>query len=266
MPEIGFAAPLRGRSLLERGCDVIAGCLVAHSLLLNLGRHDDIPVNEQEQLLGIFSRERVYDAGHDLVRSGDRPAFSQLLSDGFAARYKIVSGGGRQITAIHVPGDFVDLHGFLLKKMDHGIVALSHCRVSLADHAELRTLTEKSAHLTRLLWLETLIDGAIHREWLVAMGRKSKQAHLAHLICELFLRLKAVERTSGRSFHLPLIQEEVADVLGLSSVHLNRVLQTLRKSGAVSWRNQTVTIEDWDRLAEMAEFDPTYLNLRHEPR
>ena len=236
------------------------------SLYLQLGNHDDVSESERALLASTISGEKNFAKGLDLVKMGDRPTYSTLLVEGLAARYKVMENGGRQFTALQVAGDFVDLHAFLLKKMDHGIVALSPCRVALSDHTALKSITETAPHLTRLLWLDTLVDGAIHREWIVAMGRRSRASHLAHLICELFIRLQVVKRTDGMSFLLPLSQSEMADVLGLSVVHMNRVLQALRKSGVVSWTNHTVTILDWDRLAGVAEFDPTYLSLASEPR
>lgn len=235
-------------------------------LLLNLRSHDILTEDEVRDLSSVIVKERRFSAGEDLVSEGARPTYSTLLLDGFSGRYKVLSDGTRQITALHVPGDFVDLHAFLLKQMDHGIVAMSPCHVAFADHSQLRRITEKAPHLTRLLWLGTLVDGAIHREWIVAMGRRSKKAHLAHLICELYVRLQVVQRTNAFSFQFPLTQLEMADVLGLSLVHLNKTLQTLRKEGAFTWENRTITIVDWERLQEIAEFDPTYLSLVVEPR
>ncbi|TIU28694.1 MAG: winged helix-turn-helix domain-containing protein, partial [Mesorhizobium sp.] len=116
------------------------------------------------------------------------------------------------------------------------------------------------------LWLNTLVDGAIHREWIVAMGRRSKTSHLAHLICELFVRLQVVKKTRDMSFHLPLSQAELADVLGLSVVHMNRVIGTLRRMNVINWTSHLITILDWARLVEIAEFDPTYLSMNREPR
>ncbi|RWC93769.1 MAG: Crp/Fnr family transcriptional regulator [Mesorhizobium sp.] len=236
------------------------------SLYLNLGQHDLLSEAEKELLAGAISTERHVATGQDIVSEGSRPIHSTLILDGIAARYKVLEDGGRQFTSLQVPGDFVDLHAFLLKTMDHGIIALSPCHVAAADHAKLRAITEQAPHLTRLLWLDTLVDGAIHREWIVAMGRRSKTSHLAHLICELFVRLQVVKRTSGMSFQLPLSQAELADVVGLSVVHMNRVIGMLRNIGLVSWSNYTVTILDWDLLVAMAEFDPTYLSMNREPR
>lgn len=235
-------------------------------LLLNLEQHDVLTDEERDILRRIVVREKRFSAGEDLVVEGSRPGQSSLLIDGFAARYKLTAEGTRQITALHVAGDFVDLHAFLLKTMDHGVVALSACRVGLSDHADLKIVTERHPHLTRMLWLDTLVHGSIHRAWIVAMGRRSKASHLAHILCELYVRLGVVRRTNSWSFHLPLSQSEMADVLGLSLVHMNRVIQALRREGLISWNNQTITILDWERLKEVAEFDPTYLSLSAEPR
>lgn len=235
-------------------------------LLMNLRSHDAV-TSEEEALLGsIFSGHRRVCTGEDIVSEGSRPGVSSLLVDGFAARYKVMANGSRQITALHVAGDFVDLHAFPLKRMDHGILALSSCTVCFSDHANLQSLTQTHPHLTRLLWLTTLIDAAIHREWIVAMGRRSKKAHLAHLVCELFLRLQVVGKTEDSRFHFPLSQAELADVLGLSVVHLNKTLQTLRRDGVLTWVNREITILDWEGLQQIGEFDATYLNLFVEPR
>ncbi|MGO4449766.1 Crp/Fnr family transcriptional regulator [Phyllobacterium sp. TAF24] len=236
------------------------------SLLLNLQSHDVVTQAEKDLLRSLVKREKHFAVDEDLVSEGSRPMFSTLLLDGFAARYKILDDGRRQITSLHIAGDFVDLHAFPLKIMDHGIVALTPCHVALVEHDDLKRITETSPHLTRLFWLDTLIDGAIHREWIVAMGRKSKKAHIAQLLCELFVRLQVVLRTDGQSFHFPLTQVELADVVGISVVHLNKSIQSLRKEHLLTWTNHTVTILDWDRLAQFAEFDPLYLNLSVEPR
>ncbi|TPM40680.1 Crp/Fnr family transcriptional regulator [Mesorhizobium sp. B2-3-4] len=236
------------------------------SLYLNLGQHDALSDGEKALLADAMSVEKNFATGEDIVVEGSRPTYSTLIVDGLAARYKVLEDGGRQFTSLQVPGDFVDLHAFLLKTMDHGIVALSPCHVIAADHSKLRTITEQAPHLTRLLWLDTLVDGAIHREWIVAMGRRSKTAHLAHLLCELFVRLQVVNHTRDMTFRLPLSQAELADVLGLSVVHMNRVIGALRNLGAIGWASHMVTILDWQRLVEIAEFDPTYLSMRREPR
>lgn len=235
-------------------------------LLLNLASHDVVTQQEQAVLSSVLTRTSTFGTGEDIVEQGSRPSYSTLMLDGISARYKILEDGSRQITAFHVPGDFVDLHAFLLKTMDHGIVAMSPCTVAFADHDDLMRVTETEPHLTRLLWLDTLVDAAMHREWIVAMGRRSKLSHLAHLICELFVRMRVVGLVDGWSFRLPLSQSEVADALGLSVVHLNKTLQRLRQEGVVRWELRAVEILDWGKLVQVAEFDDTYLSLQFEPR
>jgi len=235
-------------------------------LILKLEQRDRLSEDEKRVLENAVSRVRLVEDDEDIVREGERPSESSLLLEGFAARYKIFSNGRRQISAIHVAGDFVDLHSFLLKTMDHAVLALTPCRIATVPHAALEKITDEHPHLTRLLWLSTLIDGAIHREWLTAMGRLSATAHMAHFICELFQRLNTVGRTDGDTIQLPLTQAELGDTLGLSTVHVNRVLQELRKEELIRWQGNALTILDWERLKNVGEFTPTYLSLQQEHR
>lgn len=235
-------------------------------LILNLGSHDLVTSEEQAALVAAITETAVFETREDIVLQGSRPSHSTLILDGIAARYKILEDGSRQITALHISGDFVDLHAFMLKTMDHGVVAMTPCRVAYAKHRDLKKITETMPHLTRLLWLDTLVDGAIHREWIVAMGRRSRKSHLAHLICELYVRLNVVGLVENSSFKFTLSQAELADILGLSLVHLNKTLQLLRSEGVVRWESRIVEIVDWSRLVDIAEFDDTYLSLRVEPR
>lgn len=236
------------------------------SLLLKLRARDTVTAEEEQALESLIADVHDVPVGQDLVREGDRPGFSTLLIGGFAGRYKVLEGGGRQITAVHTAGDFVDLHSFMLKVMDHGVVALTACRIGRASHAALRDISEKYPHLMRMLWLATLIDGAIHRQWLVAMGRMTALGHTAHLICEIYLQLAIVHLAQDFVFDFPMTQNELADTLGLSAVHVNRVLQELRRKELIRWEGQRVSILDWERLQEVAQFDPGYLHFVKEPR
>lgn len=237
------------------------------NLIRKLEQSDVLSEEEKSILDQAFSRIRDFKADEDIVREGDRPTESCIIVEGFAARYKLLPSGRRQISAIHISGDFVDLHSFLLKTMDHGVVTLSPARVAFVPHAILKTISEQHPHLTRMLWLSTLIDAAIHRQWLTTMGRSSATAQMAHLLCELYVRLRAVGQTNGLSFHLPVTQEELGDALGLSTVHVNRVLTELKTGRLVQWAGGgAVTILDWDRLRDLAEFSPIYLSLQPEAR
>ncbi|MBM1171963.1 Crp/Fnr family transcriptional regulator [Microvirga arabica] len=235
-------------------------------LIRKLENFDRLSDEEKWFLEGALVRPRVVNKGEDIIREGERPTESTVLLEGFAARYSLLRNGKRQITGLHVPGDFVDLHSFLVKKMDHAVLAITPCSVGFVPHETLREISENHPHLTRLLGVNIAVDAAIHRQWIVAMGRRSALEHTAHLLCEMFLRLRAVGLTEDDSFKLPLTQAELGDTLGLSTVHVNRVVQDLRKEGLITWRGETLVIDDWERLQELAEFDPTFLSLEVEPR
>jgi CRP-like cAMP-binding protein len=239
--------------------------MVEH-LIRKLEQRDTLSDEEKRVLAEAVSHTKNVGPDEDLVRDGDRPSESNLVLEGFTCRYKLLPDGQRQITAIHIPGDFVDLHSFILKKMDHGVAALTPCKIAYFPHEALRRITESHPHLARLLWLSTLIDAGIYREWLVGMGRRSSPGQMAHLFCEMLLRLRVVGLTEGSSFQFPLTQEELGDALGLSLVHVNRTVQQLRREGLITWEGRTVTINDLEHLQQLANFDPTYLHLEHEAR
>jgi CRP-like cAMP-binding protein len=231
-----------------------------------MSRRDVLSDEERQVFEALPMRVRVFEADEEIVREATRPTESCLVLEGFAARAHFFATGKRQLAAIHVAGDFVDLHSLLLKFMDHAVIALSRCRVAFVPHANLRAITESHPHLGRMLWLSTTIDGAIQRSWATSLGRRSVQQHLAHLICEVYTRLEWVEAARDLRFDFPVSQAELGDMLGLSIVHVNRTVRDLRATGLVNWRGHGIEIPDFDRLADFAEFDPAYLNLISEPR
>ncbi|GAW42096.1 Anaerobic regulatory protein [Brevundimonas sp. SH203] len=235
------------------------------TLVDKLSLRDRLSAEEVAALEAVLDAPKTVAPGADIVREHTRPMYSTLLISGFSARYSTLEDGSRQITEINVSGDFIDLHSLLMKQMDHGVVALSDCVIAETPHAALIDITERHPHLGRLLWLDTIIDAAIHRQWLVAMGRRSGLGHLAHLVCELYLRLQAVGQTGEMRFDLPLTQSVLGDALGLSSVHVSRLITEMKSEGLVNWSGGRIEILDWRRLCEIAEFDPTYLRLQCEP-
>ncbi|HVV94233.1 MAG TPA: Crp/Fnr family transcriptional regulator [Hyphomicrobiales bacterium] len=235
-------------------------------LIRKLELRDHLSAEEKQIIRDMVGPARLVRSDFDIVCQGDHPSESTLLLEGFTFRSVYLKDGQRQITSIHVPGDFVDLHCFLIKQMDHNITALTPCRIAKVPHATLQRISETQPHLTRMFWLSTLIDAAIHRRWLAAMGRQSALAHAAHLLCELYVRQNEIGLVDGASFRAPLTQVKLADALGLSHVHTNRVVQELRERRLVEWLGDRVTVLDWDGLAGLAEFDPTYLSLCCEPR
>lgn len=235
-------------------------------LVTKLEKRDKLSPAEKMVLAQGLATPRFFKAGQDLVRDGSRPKESTLLIDGMCGRYNTLMDGRRQITALHIGGDFLDLHSFLLKVMDHSVVALTDCKVVNVAHEYLQHITETQPHLTRMLWLSTVIDASINRQWIVTMGRLASNAQFAHLICELRVRLGIIGEADDTGFDFPLTQTEVADVLGLSLVHVNRVVQELRREELISWSGRRIGILDWDRLCKLAEFDPGYLHLGQEAR
>jgi CRP-like cAMP-binding protein len=201
-----------------------------------------------------------------LIRAGQRLTTSTLLLEGLMCRYKDLSDGQRQISELHVAGDFVDLHSFTLKRLDHNIMALTGCKIAVIPHERLRALSEQHPHLTRLYWFTTNMDAAVHREWELSLGRRSAIGRIAHLLCEMHARLGLVELTSGLEFRLPLTQVDLAECVGLTPVHVNRTLKLLREQGVADVQRGRVRILDLARLQAIAEFNPAYLYLENEPR
>ena len=189
-----------------------------------------------------------------------RPAQCCVLLEGFAARFKFTDAGKRQIFAFHTSGDMPDLQTLHLKTMDHSLGTLTPCRLAFVQHDHMRELFRQHPRLTDVFWRDTLIDGAIFREWMIGIGRRSAKTRIAHLFCEMVLRLRAVGLEEGNAVPLPITQAEVGDALGLSNVHVNRTLQELRGENLIEWENGVLTVLDWEGLKLAGEFDPTYLH------
>src|SRR3954466_1866374 len=179
---------------------------------------------------------RELPAGQDIVREGDRPSQCCLLLEGFALRYKVVGDGKRQIMSFHIPGDMPDLLSLHLVRMDHSLATLSRSRLGFISHQNLRRLIQQHPRLGDAFWRETLVDAAVFREWMVGIGRRDARARIAHLVCELVTRLEIAGLARDKSIHIPLTQAHIADALGLSTVHVNRVLQMLRAEKLIVWR------------------------------
>lgn len=212
------------------------------------------------RLDSLIADRRVVAARTDLIREGQRPSDVHLVLSGFAYRQKTLHDGRRQIMAILVPGDFCDLHVAILGIMDHAISTVSECVIVTIPQETVLDLVSKFNHLTRALWWATLVDEAILREWLVNLGQRSADRQLAHLFCELHLRLKVVGLADDDTFALPMTQAELADTLGLTTVHINRMMQQLRSSGLIATQGSRLVIPDPEQLQAFCAFDPTYLH------
>jgi CRP-like cAMP-binding protein len=232
--------------------------------LLKLRKRDEVSTAEESAIRGLVAEVRDYDADKTIIRRGQKLSESLLLVSGWLARVKQLPEG-RQITEIHVAGDFADLHGFTLKRLDHDLMTVTQSRIAVVPHDRIQQLTERFPHIGRLYWFTTNMDAAIHREWTVSLGRRSALQRMAHLFCELLVRLEIVGLTDGSSYEFPLTQLELSECLGLTPVHVNRTLQELRRRELIELQSRRVTILDLDALRSLAEFNPDYLYLQRIP-
>jgi len=219
---------------------------------------DDIAVLERS-----VSAIRDLPTRRTLVRAGEPVAESTLLLEGILCRYMDDRAGHRQLVAIHIPGDFVDLHGFPMGRLDHDIATIGPAKVAAWKHGVLEDILAPRPKLQRMLWFSTLLDAAMHREWIFRLGRLGADGRIAHLICELEERLAMVGLSSGGTYSLPLIQADLAEASGLTNVHVNRVLRSLREQELMLFRDGMVTILDRPRLRALGEFEPSYLYGNH---
>ena len=219
---------------------------------------------ERQAIESLPVNGRLLKAHQDILHEKDRPSQCCLIVDGWACRYKLLSQGRRQIFSFHVPGDIPDLQSLHIGTMDHSLATLTEATVAFIPHASMRDLTARFPNIAAVLWRDTLIDAAIFREWMVGMGRRSAYERIAHTFCELYLRQQAVGLASEHRCPLPITQLDLGDALGLSNVHVNRVLQEMRGKGLITLQGSTLVIEAWDELRRVAEFDPTYLHLEKQ--
>ncbi len=236
------------------------------ALLLKLRARDRLSAEEEAAVRDAIGEVRDVASDRTIIRAGEELHSSTLLLDGLLCRYKDLRDGSRQICELHVAGDFADLHSFTLKRLDHNIMTLTPCRIALAPHARLEAITRDFPHLTRLLWFSTNLDAAIHREWMLSLGRRTALARVAHFFCEMQVRLGLVGLADADGYALALTQTDLSECLGLTPVHVNRTLRQLREKSLVEFRRGRVTIGDQDALRRVAEFDPAYLHLERRDR
>lgn len=205
----------------------------------------------------VETTERVVGGGV-LLERGQLAESSTLLIEGYILR-TIVEDGRRFVVGIHVPGDFVDLHAFALKRLDHNIVAVGDVRVGYVRHDRLAQVVAEYPHLTRLLWFATLLDAAIHRQWILKMEQLPAPRRVAHVFAELWHRLDLVGLGRRDGLRTPLIQADLADMCGTTAIHMNRALGQMRKEGIAEFRRGALYVKDRARLEEFAGFNPDYL-------
>jgi CRP-like cAMP-binding protein len=209
---------------------------------------------------------REVPARQDIAKIGDRPSYCCLVLAGFAFRYKLIADGRRQILAFHVPGDIPDLQSLHLSTLDHNLAALTPLTAGFIAHEALHALNARYPRIAGALWRDTLVDAATFRERIVSIGQRDGLARTAHFLCEMFTRLRAVGLTDDVTMTLPITQVELADALGLSFVHINRMVKELRERKLVTLQGPAVAVANWHALADLGDFQPDYLHLETSDR
>jgi CRP-like cAMP-binding protein len=232
-----------------------------HKLRLRMPLTDD----EGEAVLILPHTVRDLRTGSYIVRDGEKPTHSCLLLSGFAYRHKTTLAGARQIMSIHMKGDVVDLQNALLRRSDHNVQALTAINVALIPVKAIQDLAFDLPAIGKAMWYETLVDASIFREWTLNVGRRDGTTRTAHLLCEFALRLEVAGLGEQSAYELPMTQDQLADALGLTPVHVNRTLMALEAQGLIERTRRSVKIGNWDKLAMAGEFDSNYLHLEQVP-
>jgi CRP-like cAMP-binding protein len=230
-------------------------------MLRKLERRAPLDEDDRRAFLELPARYQLVEPNNYLVREGDRPDRSCLLISGFAIRHKLTETGERQVLSFHLAGDFCDLEGALLNVADHNLQTLTHCELAFIPRSAVRDLILSHPRIGMAMWVDTLIDSSIFREWVVNVGRRDGRARIAHLICEFARRMEVAGLADAASYELPLTQEQIADATGLTAVHVNRVLKTLTSEGLICRTRRVVSIPNWAGLRRAAGFNETYLHL-----
>lgn len=232
---------------------------------LNNRRGVELSAAERGLLEAAISEVDTVEARKTIVKAGEPVSQSTLLVEGFMSRYIDDRKGLRQLVAIHVPGEFVDLHAYPMGTLDHSVGTLTAATVAKVPHEALNAILRDHPELTYKLWFSTLVDASLHRAWLFRVGRLDSVGRVAHFLAEMNARLEAVRLSDGRRFALGITQADLAEACGLTSVHVNRVMRQLREMELCVFRSSMVDILNREELERRGNFDPYYLYLRDPP-
>lgn len=205
---------------------------------------------------------RSLEPNEDFIRQGDRPKVSALVVSGMVGRYHLLADGRRQYLSYHLPGDLPDAQALFVEQMDHAVCAIGPATLVSIPHKEMIATFDERPSVGFAIWRETLIDAAIFREAITNNSARSMQSRMAHLFCQIFYRARASELTMDASFALPVSLGQLGETLGMSLATVNRTLSELRETRCLDFRNGELTMKNWDRAAELGQFDPRYLHLK----
>ena len=232
-----------------------------HPLLSKFERSLALTEAERYAIILLPVRLEQVRADQAILREGARPKRSCLLVEGLACNSKVTRGGKRQILAFHLPEDMPDLTSLHLEVRDSDTWAMTDCTLAFVNHRDLDQFCDEHPRLAKFLWRSTLVDASVHREWTLNVGQREGLSRMAHLFCEMMTRMDTIGRMKDGGCALPLTQEDLGEATGLSSVHVNRVLQDLRRQKLISFTRGQLTAHDWDGLVRLADFRTDYLHL-----
>ncbi|HEX8578122.1 MAG TPA: Crp/Fnr family transcriptional regulator [Allosphingosinicella sp.] len=230
------------------------------AMVRRLERRSPLGPADRQTLLTLPHSVRRLPANAHVVRDGDKPEHCALLLSGFAFRYKLTGEGARQIISLHIASEFLDLQNSFIGLADTSVQTLTECDVALISTGTVQDLALNNPAIGRALWMDTLIDSSIFREWVVNVGRRDSRARVAHILCEFSLRLEEAGLAKDHRYELPMTQEQLGDAVGLTPVHVNRVLRQLGDEGLISRDRRAIAIEDWPRMRDVGDFNERYLH------
>ena len=234
-------------------------------LVRKLTYRSDLDAADRAAIMALPFTVKTMERSHFIVRERELPTHSCLMLSGFSVRSKVVATGGRQIVAIHLKGEVVDLQNSLLKVADHSVQMLTAGKVAMIPREAIVQLTLERPKIGHAMWIDTLVDASIFREWIANLGRRDARIRIAHLLCEFSLRLKSAGLGDETGYQLPMTQEQLADATGLTPVHINRTLKALERDGLIERASpRAIHIADWRKLAQAGEFDSNYLHMRED--
>lgn len=238
---------------------------MSRALVDKLTKWFDLSQGDRATLRGISTPFQLVKRREVLIAEGSKPDGVLLLIEGWAIRYKQKIDGRRQIIGFLIPGDLCDVDGSVLDQMDHSVAMVSWGKVARLSDDRMRDLAADSQDIARALAWTTLVDAAVLREWVVNIGSRNGPARVAHLLCELYVRMDNVDLVEGGSAAFPLTQQDIADALGLTPIYVNRCLTLLRQQGLLTIEDRHLTVPDLPALMQAAEFNADYLHVRAAP-
>ncbi|HEY8591916.1 MAG TPA: Crp/Fnr family transcriptional regulator [Sphingomicrobium sp.] len=234
-------------------------------LVAKLAYRAELDADDRAAILGLPFTIKKMQRAEFIVRERDIATHSCVMLAGFSIRSKLVATGHRQIVAIHMKGEAVDLQNSMLKVADHSVQMLTTGKVAMIPREALVDLTLARPKVGHAMWIDTLVDASIFREWIANVGRRDARTRMAHLLCEFSLRLKSAGLGDEGGYELPMTQEQLADTTGLTAVHVNRTMRALEREAVISRPNpRTLRIADWRKLVELGDFDSNYLHMRED--